>query len=209
LGTLGLLLLYHALAVGTMSIAAPVSALMATILPVVIGSISEGVPGGFTIIAFGLALLAIWFISQDGRAPRSLFSHFSDLRLPLFAGIGFGSYFVLMHAASQESTLWPMVASRGAGLLVIGLFILTRRDAIRLPRRVWPIIVMNGILDVGGNAFFILAGQAGRLDVSSVLSSLYPGATVLLAWVILKERLSPTQWFGIGAALAAIFLFTI
>jgi drug/metabolite transporter (DMT)-like permease len=102
-----------------------------------------------------------------------------------------------------------MVASRSGGLAVILLFMLSRRDSFRVVSSAWPIIVLNGILDVGGNAFYIVAGQTGRLDVSAVLSSLYPGATVILAWFILKERLSPTQWFGIGAALVAIVLFTL
>lgn len=209
LGTLGLLLLYHALATGTMSIAAPVSALMAAILPVVIGSLSEGIPTGTILIGFAFALMAVWLVSQNQQEPRNLLAHLSDLRLPLFAGVGFGCYFVLMHSAARESTLWPMVASRGAGLTVIALFMLLRRDSYRVPRSTWPIIALNGILDIGGNAFYILAGQTGRLDVSAVLSSLYPGATVILAWFILKERLSPTQWFGIGAALVAIVLFTL
>lgn len=209
LGTLGLLLLYHSLATGTMSIAAPVSALMAAILPVVVGSFAEGVPGGTVLMGFVFALSAVWLVSQNEEGPRHILVHLSDLRLPLLAGIGFGCYFILIHSASQDSTLWPMVASRSGGLAVIFLFMLLRRESYRVPRPVWPIIVLNGILDIGGNAFYILAGQTGRLDVSAVLSSLYPGATVVLAWFVLKERLSRIQWLGIGAALIAIIMFTL
>jgi drug/metabolite transporter (DMT)-like permease len=209
LGTLGLLLLYHSLATGTMSIAAPVSALMAAVLPVIVGSFTEGIPTGLTLTGFAFALLAVWFVSQSDAGPRNILAHLSDLRLPLFAGVGFGCYFILMHAAARESTLWPMVASRGGGLAVISLFMLMRRDSFRVVRDAWPIIILNGLLDIGGNAFYILSGQLGRLDVSAVLGSLYPGATVVLAWFLLKERLSRTQWVGIVAAFVAIVLFAL
>lgn len=209
LGTLGLVLLYHALATGTMSIAAPVSALTAALLPVIIGSFSEGIPEGSVLMGFAFALSAVWLVSRNHEEPRHILAHLADLRLPLFAGVGFGCYFVLMHSAARESTLWPMVASRGAGLAVIALFMLLRRDSYHVPRNVWPFIALNGILDIGGNAFYILAGQMGRLDVSAVLSSLFPGATIILAQFFLKERLSRMQWLGIGAALVAIVLFAL
>jgi len=159
-------------------------------------------------MGFAFALLAVWFVSQDERGPRNLLAHISDLRLPLLAGIGFGSFFVLMHSATQTSTLIPMAISRGGGLVIIGLVMLMRRESLRVVGRAWPPIVLNGVLDVGGNLFYILAGQLGRMDVSAVLSSLFPGVTVLLAGIFLKERLSRTQWVGIGAALIAIVLFT-
>jgi drug/metabolite transporter (DMT)-like permease len=209
LGSLGLVLLYHSMATGSMSIAAPVSALTAGILPVVMGAFTEGLPSGLTLIGFAFALMAVWFVSQGEGGSRNILAHVSDLRLPLLAGVGFGSYFVVMHSASQESTLWPMVISRAGGLAIISLVMLMRRESLRVVRAAWSVIAMNGTLDVGGNTFYILAGQTGRMDVAAVLSSLYPGVTVILAGLVLKERLSRTQWLGIALALVAIVLFTL
>lgn len=206
LGTLGLLLLYHALATGSMSIAAPVSALMSAVLPVIVGSASEGFPGPVTFLGFGFALTAVWLVSQSRDGVKDVLSHLSALRLPLIAGLGFGSFFVLMHASAGKGIWWPIVVARSAGLLVISMFMLLRRDSWSVPRSVWPVIIINGVLDVAANTFFILAGRSGRLDIAAVLGSLYPGGTVLLAWLVLKERLARIQWLGILSALIAIVL---
>jgi drug/metabolite transporter (DMT)-like permease len=95
------------------------------------------------------------------------------------------------------------------GIIILTIYMTIRRETWKVEKGAWGLILQNGILDIGGNLFFVLAGQTGRLDVSSVLSSLYPGMTVILAWFILKERLSRTQWIGIIAAMIAIVLFTL
>lgn len=211
LGTIGLIFLYHAMTLGLMSIAAPVSALLAAVLPVIIGIFTDSLPKALTFLGFGFALFAIWMISQGSGNVTDILAHITDLKLPLLAGIGFGSYFVLMHAATRTGgILWPMVTSRVSGMTLIFVAML----ALRIPWKVednsaWLMIALNGILDISGNSFFILAGQAGRLDVAAVLSSLFPGATVMLAWIFLKERLSRNQWIGILSALIAIVLMTI
>jgi drug/metabolite transporter (DMT)-like permease len=208
LGSVGLLLLYYSLARGQMSIAAPVSALSAGLLPVIVGAITEGIPDWVQLLGFGLALLAIWLISSgQGFHVESL----ADLRLPILAGLGFGSYFIFIHYATQEtnSILWTMVISRLAGTVLLLVVVLARRESLGVPRDAWTVVFFNAALDVGGNFFYILASQLGRLDVAAVLSSLYPGSTVLLAWLLLKERLSLQQWIGIAAALVAIVLFTL
>ena len=210
LGTIGLMLLYHAMATGVMSIAAPVSALLAAMLPVVVGMFTEGLPDFLTLIGFGFALFAVWMVSQSEGGVKDILSHLSDLKLPLLAGIGFGFYFVLMHqATSAGGAFWPMIFSRTGGLTLITTYLLITRSEWKIDVSSLPIISANGILDLGGNFFFILASQAGRLDVASVLSSLFPGATVVLAWIFLKERLNRNQWIGITAALIAIVLMTI
>ena len=208
-GTMGILLLYHSMTKGLMSIATPVSALLAAVLPVIVGSFTESVPSLITFLGFGFALAAVWLISQSEGGVKNILSHISDLRLPLLAGVGFGTYFILIHTATRIDTFWPMVASRLGGIIILTLFMILRRESWKVERAAWPLILLNGMLDIGGNLFFVLAGQVGRLDISAVLSSLYPGSTVLLAWFFLKERLSRTQWVGITAALIAIILFTL
>ncbi|MFZ5912229.1 MAG: EamA family transporter [Chloroflexota bacterium] len=209
IGTTGLLMLYHALATGKMSIATPVSALMAAAIPVLAGTLMDGFPGMWTFLGFGLSLAAIWLISREAGNNSHILTHISELRLPLLAGIGFGTYFILMHNAAQASTIWPMLASRSGGMLIMLVYIAARQDTWRVTGRAWPYIVLNSLLDVGGNAFYLLASQAGRMDVAAVLSSLYPAATVLMAALILKERVARSQALGILMALLAIVFLTI
>lgn len=209
-GTIGLMLLYHSMTLGLMSIATPVSALLAAALPVAVGMFTEGFPGWLTFIGFGFALFAVWMISQSEGGVKDILAHLSDLKLPLLAGIGFGFYFVLMHQAARDGgAVWHMILSRTGGMTLIVAYLLLTRSSWKIELNALPIISANGLLDLGGNFFFILAGQAGRLDVAAVISSLFPGATVLLAWVFLKERLNRNQWVGVASALTAIILMTI
>jgi drug/metabolite transporter (DMT)-like permease len=209
LGTIGLLMLYHSMTLGLMSIATSVSALLAAAMPVAFGMFSEGLPSLATILGFVFALFAVWMISQSDGRMDDILAHLADLKLPLLAGIGFGFYFIFMNEAAKTSTFWPMVVSRTCGLILTTVFMLFRRIPFKVQASTWTILVLNGLFDVSGNAFFIMATQTGRLDVAAILGSLYPGGTVLLAWVFLRERLSRNQWIGIFAALIAIVLLTI
>jgi len=115
----------------------------------------------------------------------------------------------MINQGSQENVLWPMVASRSvAGLLLIGFMLAGKRSWV-LPRATYVLVVLNFVLDIVGTGFYILAGQVGRMDVAAVLSALYPGLTILLAWLVLHERLSKAQWIGIGLALGSIALFSL
>jgi len=209
IGTTGLLALFQSVIHGKMSIAMPVSALLASALPVLVGSLTEGFPGAITFLGFMLALSAIWLISQEDGKENRILARLSDLRLPLSAGLGFGSFFILMDIAVRNATLWPMLASRAGGTLIVGIYMLFRGDSWRLTRDVWPVLVLNGFLDVSGTAFYVLASQAGRLDIAAVISSLFPGTTVILAALILKERVSRSQMIGILLALTAIIFLTL
>lgn len=209
MGVLGLLLFFQAMSKGQMSVAAPVSALTAAILPVIVGSFVEGFPGWLTMAGFVLALAAIWFISQPDGGPKSLRLRLADLSLPLIAGVSFGVYLILIHRGSQNGLFWPMVSSRFSGVVTMVVYTLVTRQPFLPSKSIWPLLVLNGILDVSGNGLYILAGQAGRMDVAAVLASLYPASTVVLAGLFLHERLNRLQLAGILAALAAIVLMTV
>jgi len=209
MGTLGLLLFFQAMTKGQMSVAAPVSALTAASLPVIVGSFIDGFPGWLTLAGFGLALAAIWFISQPGEGPKSMKVRLADLSLPLIAGASFGVYLVLVERGSQDHLLWPMIATRAAGTLTMIVYTVIGRKPLLPQGKAWALISLNGLLDITGNGLYILAGQAGRMDVAAVLASLYPASTVMLAGLFLHERLSRLQLAGILTALAAIVLMTV
>ncbi len=211
-GAVGLVALYQALAIGVMGIAAPISAVVAATMPVVFAALSEGLPTGLQFAGFALAMVAVWFVSRpagpalprDQKQPRGL-------RLATLAGIGFGGFYIFISRARTESVFWPLAASQFITLITVLVFAggvaLTRRNGgIRLAVRAVPLMLLAGLLDAGGNAFFLLAEHAGRLDVAAVLASLYPASTVVLARLLLNERVSSTQAVGIAAALASILL---
>ena len=207
LGLTGLLFLYRALATGQMTIAAPVSALFAALIPVIFGFLTLGAPAPATLVGFGLAFAAVWLISQTGMSNWRF--TFTDLRLPLLSGLFFGLYFLIIHRATLNAFFWPLAAARFAGFVAFGLYALITRQPALPPRDIWGLCLVNGVIDIGGNAFYVLAAQAGRIDVAAVLGALYPASTVLLAWIILKEKLTWLQTIGMMLAFAAIVLFTL
>lgn len=202
-GVIGLTALYRGLAVSQMGVVAPTAAVVTGVMPVLVGLIIEGIPTLFQLIGFALALIAVWLISQ-GNGEVSF--RWRDLGLPVIAGIGFGLFFIFIDRVSVGAVLWPLVAARVASITLLFIFVIATRR-VQLPAaNQFPMMILAGIFDTGGNAFFTLAAQLGRLDISAVLSSLYPATTVILAWAILKERLRFQQWVGVALALVAVIL---
>lgn len=204
-GAIGLAAFYQALASGRMGIAAPVSAVMTAALPVLFNVLIVGLPGWLQIAGFLLALLAIALISRpEGTKGRP-----EGIGLALLAGCGFGTFFILISRVNHDSTFWPLAVARFSAVLF--LFIVVRiRGQQTLPKRsLIPLVLIAGVLDAMGNAFFVLAAHTGRLDVAAVLASLYPAATVILAAIFLHERMTRIQAVGIVLALLAVPLISV
>jgi drug/metabolite transporter (DMT)-like permease len=201
-GALGLLALYSALASGRMGIAAPVSGVVGAAVPVLVGAILHGSPGVLRLAGFALALAGVWLLTAAGAGVDRAGP--GTLVLPLLAGVSFGLFLVFIHRAGGSTVLWPLTVARATSMGVLAV-IGGATGTLRLPgRSALALTCLAGLLDTGGNAFFLLAAQAGRLDVAGVLSSLYPASTVLLACLLLGERLTGRQTAGALATLAAI-----
>jgi drug/metabolite transporter (DMT)-like permease len=201
-GAVGLAALYRGLAVGRMSVVAPVSAVLSAAVPVVWGAATEGTPPAAKLAGFALALAGIWLVARTaGGDPRP-----AGLGLALVAGLGFAGFLVLMHAAGRGGTFWTLAAARGTSFAAVLLLAVARGRAWAPSGRGLALAVLAGALDAGGNAFFVLAGKAGRLDVAAVLASMYPASTIALAAVVLRERITRGQAAGVAALLAAIAL---
>lgn len=202
-GAVGLAALYHGLATGPMGVVAPVAAVVSVILPLVFGLFLEGIPALPQLLGFGLALCAVWFITRPGDDTRI---QLRDLVLPVVAGLGFGVFFILIGQVSATAVLWPLAAARTASVLALLMVVLLTRQRARPAASQMPLILLTGLFDTGGNAFYALAAGAGRLDIAAVLSSLYPAVTVILARFILKEQLSRVQGLGLALAMIAVIL---
>ncbi len=204
-GTLGLVALYTGLARGRMGVVAPVSAIVGTVLPIIIGIFLEGTPSGWQLFGLALGVCAIWYLAGGGSATSF---HLRELGLPILAGIGFGFFFVFIDQVSEVAIFWPLVTARIVSITMITIFIVGRRKkaAMSWNLRMFCIVLLAGIFDAAGNILFALASSLGRLDIAATLTSLYPAGTVFLAWIILRERLSRQQWFGVVIALSALLL---
>jgi drug/metabolite transporter (DMT)-like permease len=207
-GSVGVALLYRALAIGTMAIVAPTTAVCAVIIPVIAGLLLGERPAAHTIAGIGIALVAIALVSQskpDAAAPSYRGPLPRGLGLALMSGVAIGFFFLCLARTNMEAGLTPLLVARGASLVLFGVMA-AGRTTMRMPRRVFGIAVMGGILDMLANAFYVVAVREGPLTVVVTLSSLYPASTVLLARVVLRERLRGVQVAGIVAALAAVAL---
>jgi drug/metabolite transporter (DMT)-like permease len=207
-GGIGVALLYRALAVGRMAVVAPVTAVCAVIIPVTAGVLLGERLAWLTIVGVGLAIVAIALVSQGAVSParRRAGAVPRGVGLALTSGVAIGLFFLALAETDARAGMWPLVAARAASVTLFGGMALVSGQPLRLAAPVTRIAVAAGAIDVCANALYLLATRYGPLSVVVTLSSLYPASTVVLARMILGERLNAWQAVGLACALTAIAL---
>jgi drug/metabolite transporter (DMT)-like permease len=209
-GAAGLMVFFRALAGGVMSVIAPVTAVTAAAVPVLVGLLVGNRIGPWAAIGIALALAAVVLVSAEGGLSALRSARPTSLTPALVAGCAFGLFFVLLDRTAQTSGLTPLVAARLASVALVAMVALAGRRSLRVTRAALPLVALSGLADMSANALFLLATQQeGQLAITGVLASLYPVSTVLLAQGLLRERLAGAQMAGLGAAVVAVVLITL
>lgn len=212
-GGLSLTAFYVALSRGAMGASAAVSGLLAAAIPSAVSIAHEGSPGFLRIAGFLIAGCAIWMIAA-GDNPEAVPASSGTMWLAVGSGAGFGIYFVALKYAAASGLVWPMATARIGSLTTCSIILLTATLAGRgdstngwLSYKAVLWVLATALGDTSGNMLFMAATRAGRLDVASVLASLYPASTILLAAWTLHER--PTRRQGTGMLVAAVAVVMI
>ncbi len=212
-GGLGLIIFYVGLATGPMSVVAPVSGLVSTILPVAVALAQGERPGADVYAGALLCLVAIVLASSagdTGAVPRpGRAAPGRAIGYGIASGASFGLFFLLIRNAGQSGELWPVAAGRIGELAIVLIAAAALRRGL-LPRGAGgrPLLAAAsaGVIDVVANTCYVAATRTGTFGLAVVLASLYPGVTVLLARVVLGERLRWVQRAGLGLAAIGILL---
>ena len=204
-GTLGLFAYYRGIAVGAISIVAPIAGVSA-LLPVVVGIVSGDRPSTWQLLGIAAALSGVFLAAREpGRTGARLAS---GVGLALLAAVGFGGYFPFMHAAGNADFWWASLIFRMTSTSVILAAVLVQRPALAVAPLQMSLLALIGLGDMLGNLLFAAASTSGLVSITSVLASLYPIVTVVLARALLAEKVARSQEAGIGLTLAGVALIS-
>ena len=204
-GTLGLYAYYRGMAVGAMSIVAPIAGISAAV-PVIFGIATGDRPSSWQWLGIAAALGGVFLASREPGKGRRVAA---GVGLALLAAIGFGGYFPPMHAAGVADFWWASLIFRMTSASVVFAVVAIKRPSLAAPPVQVSILALIGIGDMLGNLLFAAASTSGLVSITSVLASLYPIVTVVLARLVLKERVARSQEAGIALTLAGVALISV
>ncbi|MFN2488731.1 MAG: DMT family transporter [Actinomycetota bacterium] len=212
-GGLGVAGLYRGLAIAPMNVIAPITAVVAATVPVVFGVATGERPSAPAALGAAVALVAVALVSlspghpgDPGSVARKTQSGAAGIMLAAGAGVAFGVFFILVRHAAEGTGLWSLVGVRIGSMTTAALLVAATATSLRPPGGALPQIACAGILDTAANVLYLLAAQRGLLSLVAVLTSMYPASTVLLARIVLGERLTVFRLVGLAAAAVGVAL---
>jgi len=204
-GTLGLFAYYRGIAVGAISIVAPIAGISA-IVPVIVGIASGDRPSALQLLGIACALIGVFLAAREPGRAGTRFA--AGVGLAMLAAVGFGGYFPFMHAAGDADFWWASLIFRMTSTTMILATLAVQRPPLAVPGRVLPWLALIGLGDMFGNLLYAASASSGLVSITSVLASLYPIVTVVLARIVLSERVARLQEAGIGLTLAGVALIS-
>lgn len=229
-GSLALAVFYRALAMGAMGLTAALTGLLTALVPLIFGLWSEGLPAPLAAAGLILGCVAIWLVCHSGGISAENSTPPLALLLGSLSGAGFGLQLILLKLAANGGVLWALTSARIGGVVAMGAILLVAwprhaaksnayagQASAQLPLKLedriwkgfWGVGILAGALDTVGNVGYTLAAHSGRLDLAAMVSSLYPGFTIVLAALILRERPTRRQTLGMAVALASVVLLSL
>lgn len=212
-GSVGVALLYRGLAMGPMSVVAPITAVCAVVIPLIAGLMFGEQLTPLAALGVAMAIAAVVLLGQDAApdaastaVPRSAAHVAQAVRIALVSGVAIGGFFVCLGRTAAPAGLWPLAVSRTVSVTVFLVVAFSTRQAWKVPAAALPAAIGCGALDMIANGLYLAAVRQGQLSLVATLASLYPASTVLLARYVLGERLGRWQQVGVVAAVAAIVL---
>jgi drug/metabolite transporter (DMT)-like permease len=208
-GGVGIALFYHALSIGKMGVVSPITAVIGSAFPVVVGIVRGDRLSALQLVGIAIALLAVVLISLSTEASGEREISTSGVKEAIVAGLFIGAFLLLLAQARSSAGLDALVAARVASVLFLLMLAIVTRTNLRPPRNDLAIIVACGAMDMMANVFYVLATYTGELAIAAVLTGLYPASTVFLARFVLNERLQFQQKIGVGLALVGVSLIAV
>jgi drug/metabolite transporter (DMT)-like permease len=207
-GGIGVALLYRALAIGTMSVVAPTTAVCAVAIPVAAAVIMGERPGLMAVGGIVLGMISIVLVSLQsaGEAGPAKSQRAKGLGTALASGVAIGFFLLTFAQTRTEAGMWPLVAARTVSVTIFAAAAIATKSSLAMPGPVLRLVVLAGILDMLANGLYLAAARIGPLSVVVTLASLYPASTVLLARLVLRERMNRWQLAGVACAIAAVVL---
>ena len=207
-GAIALVAFYQAMSKGSMTVIAPITAVIGLSVPVIAGFLQGERPKTIAWVGIAIAVVAVALVG-DVLDQHDLPTSMNAIWMAIAAGFGFGMIFVCMAHASHDHGVWPLFGQRMVSVPTVAVLAFSQSRNLGVPKRAFGFALIAGLLDTSANGLYLLATHTGMMSLVSVITALYPVSTVVLAMKFDHERLHRSQTVGMALAATSLVLVSI